>query len=233
MNAEAATWLWLFSSNRRALYAQDVSNVVGLPEGTHYQFRYREQWVGSQAASDWAQLAGRTGLVVFSFQHPAHLHPAAFVPIRLATAVSSTVEGSFRLVTFEVARNVSLLSHSRFAGADPSAGSVSFTSGVSTTTLSVTFTHAGSQTLTATQGGVTGFATTTVNPGTASKFGLSGVGTTATAGNRTLAVVVFSSPAGLQVDLRIVGETDASYGIEGSVMPLPDGIDLVDHLARH
>ena len=62
------------------------------------------------------------------------------------------------------------------------AGSVSFTSGVSTTTLSVTFTHAGSQTLTATQGGVTGFATTTVNPGTASKFGLSGVGTTATAG---------------------------------------------------
>ena len=48
-----------------------------------------------------------------------------------------------------------------------------------------------------------------------------------------IALTQRSSPASLQVDLRIVGETDASYGMEESVMPLPDGIDLVDDLARH
>jgi hypothetical protein len=41
-------------------------------------------------------------------------------------------------------------------------GTVSFTSGVSTTSLSVTFTDAASQTLTATQGSITGSASTTV-----------------------------------------------------------------------
>ena len=48
-----------------------------------------------------------------------------------------------------------------------------------------------------------------------------------------IALTQRSSPASLQVDLRIVGETDASYGVEESVMPLPYGVDLVDDLARH
>src|SRR5579884_2810222 len=87
-------WLWLFSSNSRALYSQDVSNVAGLPKGAYYQFRYREQWLGNLAAAEWRQLEGKTAVVVFSFQHSAHLHPAAFVPIRMVKVVSSGAEGS-------------------------------------------------------------------------------------------------------------------------------------------
>jgi len=118
-------WLWLFSSNSRVLYSQDVSNVAGLPKGAYYQFRYREQWLGNLAAAEWGQLQGKTALVVFSFQHSAHLHPAAFVPIRMVKVASSGIEGSFRLVTFEVGENVALLPHSRSsadADASPSIG---------------------------------------------------------------------------------------------------------------
>ncbi len=74
-------------------------------------------------------------------------------------------------------------------------GTVSFSSGVSTTSLSVTFTHAGSQTLTATQGSVTGSATTTVSPGTASQFAVGGIGSTATAGTAVTGVTLTAEDA--------------------------------------
>ncbi len=106
-------WVWLFSSNRRALYAQDVSNVAGLPEGARYQFRYREEWAGASVLAEWEQLAGRNALIVFSFQHPEHLHPPAFIPIRLAKVTSSKADGSFRIVEFEVGKSAALPSHSR------------------------------------------------------------------------------------------------------------------------
>lgn len=113
MADQSDEWLWLFSSNRRALYAQDISNVAGLPSGARYQFRYRDRWLGSHAASKWEQLAGATAVIVFSFQHEVHIHPPAFIPVRLAKVISCTVEGSFRLVTFEIGRNISLLPYSQ------------------------------------------------------------------------------------------------------------------------
>jgi hypothetical protein len=123
MSDQADQWLWLFSSNRRALYAQDVSNVAGLPSGAHYQFRYRERWLGARASSEWSQLPGKTAVIVFSFQHVAHIHPPAFIPIRLVKVLSCTIEGSFRLVTFEIGRNISLQPYSQSADHDlPSMG---------------------------------------------------------------------------------------------------------------
>jgi hypothetical protein len=74
-------------------------------------------------------------------------------------------------------------------------GTVSFSSGVSTTSLSVTFTHAGSQTLTATQGSVAGSATTTVSPGAASQFAVGGIGSTATAGTPVTGVTLTAEDA--------------------------------------
>jgi hypothetical protein len=69
-------------------------------------------------------------------------------------------------------------------------GTVSFTSGLSTTPLNVTFTDAGSQTLTATDQSLTGSATTTVSPGLAAKFAVGGVGVTATAGTPVTGVTL-------------------------------------------
>ena len=113
--AEGARWLWLFSSNRRALYAQDVSNVAALPTGAPYQFRYRGEWVGAEAQAAWEQgrLDDHAALIVFSFQHPEHLHPPAFMPVRAARVTDARVVGSFYVVEFELGEHSTLPPHSR------------------------------------------------------------------------------------------------------------------------
>jgi len=109
--------LWLFSSNRRALYAQDISNVAALPAGAGYRFRYRQTWVGVTAKTSWEQgsLAGSDVVVVFSFQHEAHLHPPAFIPVRVGRVTNSEVVGSFFVVDFEIGDHLTLAPHSRGA----------------------------------------------------------------------------------------------------------------------
>ncbi len=74
-------------------------------------------------------------------------------------------------------------------------GTVSFSSGASTTSLGVTFTGAGSQTLTATQGSITGSASTTVSAGNVSLFVVGGVGSTATAGTPVTGVTLTAEDA--------------------------------------
>jgi hypothetical protein len=73
-------------------------------------------------------------------------------------------------------------------------GSVSFTNGMSTTPLNVTFADAGSQTLTATDQSLTGSATTTVNPGPLSRYGV-GLAATATAGTPLTGVTLTAEDA--------------------------------------
>lgn len=116
--------LWLFSSNRRALYAQDVSNVAALPVGARYRFRYRRTWVGATARRGWEQdvLGDADALVVFSFQHEAHLHPPAFIPVRAARVVGSEIVGSFFVVDFEIGDHTTLPPHSRGSDDLPSLG---------------------------------------------------------------------------------------------------------------
>jgi hypothetical protein len=92
------------------------------------------------------------------------------------------------------------------------AGTVSFSSGVSTTALNVTFTDAGSQTLTATDQSLTGSATTTVSPGTASKFVVGGLGVTATAGTPVTGVTLTAEDA----DSNIVTSYSGSKSIAWS-----------------
>ncbi len=111
-------WLWLFSLNRRALYAQDVSNVAALPDGARYQFRYRRSWVGTGARAAWEQdaLKDKPALVVFSFQHSIHFHPPAFIPVRAARILESRIVGSFFIVEFVVGEHSTLPAHSRREG---------------------------------------------------------------------------------------------------------------------
>ncbi len=107
--------LWLFSSNRRALYAQDVSNVAALPAGARCRFRYRRLWVGARARAAWEseRLVGSDAVIVFSFQHDARIHPPAFIPVRVARVVGSEILGSFFVVDFEVGDYVTLKPHPR------------------------------------------------------------------------------------------------------------------------
>jgi hypothetical protein len=116
--------LWLFSSNRRALYAQDVSNVAALPAGARYRFRYRRTWVGASARTEWEQdaLQGAETLVVFSFQHEAHLHPPAFIPVRAGRVLDSEIVGSFFVVDFEIGDHTTLPPHARGNDDLPSLG---------------------------------------------------------------------------------------------------------------
>jgi hypothetical protein len=82
MGQEATQYLLLFSSNQRALYAQDASNTAAGPTGGRYRFRYQKRWVGETTRTTWEQnkLVGTAALVVFSFQHQTH--PSAGVRAR-------------------------------------------------------------------------------------------------------------------------------------------------------
>ena len=74
-------------------------------------------------------------------------------------------------------------------------GTVSFSAGVSTTALSVTFTHAGSQTLKATDGSSrTGSATTSVSAGAFTQYGV-GAAAIATAGTQVTGVTLTAQDA--------------------------------------
>ena len=116
--------LWLFSSNRRALYAQDISNVAALPSGATYRFRYRRKWIGAAARTGWEQnaLAGAEALTVFSFQHENHLHPPAFIPVRSVRVTDSEIVGSFFVVDFEIGDHMTLPPYSRGDDDLPSMG---------------------------------------------------------------------------------------------------------------
>jgi hypothetical protein len=93
--------LYLFSSNRSALYSQDILNVLAAPDGTHYTFRYDEQYVEHATAQAWETLVpGTRVLVVFSLQQAARFQPAVFFPIRFGELVETTRVGSRYFVRF-------------------------------------------------------------------------------------------------------------------------------------
>jgi hypothetical protein len=84
-------WLYLFSSNRSPLYAQDILNVLAAPAGGRYRFRYDAGYVedvppeegGEGTATKWEQIeAGTPVLVLFSLQQQAQYVEPVFIPIR-------------------------------------------------------------------------------------------------------------------------------------------------------
>src|SRR5690349_6980055 len=101
--------LYLFSSNIRPVYEQDVLNAMAGAAGQRYWFRYREQYVSEAAAKAWPRLVGRKALLHFSLQQPKQYHEAVFFPFRLARVTATSVEGALYGVEFELRQAVSLM----------------------------------------------------------------------------------------------------------------------------
>jgi hypothetical protein len=93
--------LFLFSSNIRPLYEQDILDVLAAPAGGLYQFRYERRWVDPTAREHWLSLPeGTPVLVHFSLQQRARYHEAVFFPIRRGTVKRVFAEGETLFVEF-------------------------------------------------------------------------------------------------------------------------------------
>lgn len=93
--------LYLFSSNIRPLYEQDILDVLAAPTGGVYQFRYEKRWIDQGARDQWLTIpAGTPVLVHFSLQQPARYHDPVFFPIRRGTVKRTFAEGEALFVEF-------------------------------------------------------------------------------------------------------------------------------------
>jgi hypothetical protein len=104
--------LYLFSSNIRPLYEQDILNLLGAPVGLTYRFRYKANYVEPAAAGRWSGgLADTPVLIQYSLQQPKQYHEPVFFPIRAGTVRRTFVEGDdLFVVEFTVGRSVGLRS---------------------------------------------------------------------------------------------------------------------------
>ncbi|MFL5958650.1 MAG: hypothetical protein ACJ75G_00080 [Gaiellaceae bacterium] len=93
--------LYLFSSNIRPLYEQDILDVLAAPAGALYQFRYEKRWIEEASREGWLSLpAGTPVLVHFSLQQLARYHDPVLFPIRRGTAKRTFAEGEALFVEF-------------------------------------------------------------------------------------------------------------------------------------
>ena len=106
-------WLYLFSSNVRRQYEQDVIDLLSYPKFAGFRFRYEEKYVDPEIRDRWSDdsLAHETRVVViFSIQEPNGYHKAAFLPVRVGTVQQSGVEGSIYYIDFSLEEYVELAS---------------------------------------------------------------------------------------------------------------------------
>jgi hypothetical protein len=110
--------LYLFSSNIRPLYEQDVLNVLAAPTGLRYRFRYGRDRISDDVATTWGpSLIGTSCLINFSLQQPNEYQEAVFFPIRLGTVLRAEREaGDLYLLEFAVERAVGLREPRNSAG---------------------------------------------------------------------------------------------------------------------
>jgi hypothetical protein len=102
--------VYLFSSNIRPLYEQDILNVLAAPIGTRYSFRYEGNYVQEDLRRIWGpELQGVSALVLFSLQQLARYHDPVVFPVRQAIVEQAQVlGGSIYLVDFVLDRIVAL-----------------------------------------------------------------------------------------------------------------------------
>ena len=110
-------WLYLFSSNIRPLYEQDVIDLLAAPAGSIYRFRYELKYLGSDVPDGLAGIPGDASLpdlweanqlvnvnviALYSIQQPESYHRAAFIPIRSGTVRETGADGAIHWIDFEV-----------------------------------------------------------------------------------------------------------------------------------
>lgn len=99
-------WLHLFTSNIREQYIADAIDLLAVPEGSIFQFRYAESHVQEDLRLRWnvkPDGIDRTKVIVhYSLQHAANFHKAAYVPLRTGEVVDAFIEGKTYVVRFKV-----------------------------------------------------------------------------------------------------------------------------------
>lgn len=99
--AEGGT-LFLYSSNASPLYEQDILDLIGMPRGGWFRFRYSKDYIEPRVLERWSMLAGRKVLIHFALQQGAKLHPPAFIPVRSGVVVSARTVGTSYILQFEL-----------------------------------------------------------------------------------------------------------------------------------
>jgi hypothetical protein len=113
---ECTSWLYLFSSNTKTLYAVDVLRAIASPEGWTLHYRYESELVDPQlrailvsstTPSDKPTIINTS--VVISFVHeekdvsdPTGYKPVAVYPIRLGKLISAFMDGDVAHFYFAV-----------------------------------------------------------------------------------------------------------------------------------
>jgi hypothetical protein len=100
--------LFLYSSNIRPLYEQDILDLLSAPEGTFYRFRYDERYVNKAASDSWEDLRDTAVLIHYSLQQRARYHDPVFIPVRMGRVVETRKVGRMHLVVFSLEKYVSL-----------------------------------------------------------------------------------------------------------------------------
>jgi hypothetical protein len=100
--------LYLYSSNIRPLYAQDIIDLLAAPGGYRYQFRYDQQYIPDFTKQAWSKLKDTPVLVLFSLQQEAKYQPAAFIPVRAGKVHRAFTLGAIYVVEFSLGEYVSL-----------------------------------------------------------------------------------------------------------------------------
>jgi len=106
--AADAALLYLYSSNIRPLYEQDILDLLASPPGLPYQFRYEARYVDDHTRTEWLGLAGKMALIHFSLQQEAKFHEPAFIPVRLATVRRAFHLGDIHVVELNLDAYVAL-----------------------------------------------------------------------------------------------------------------------------
>jgi hypothetical protein len=85
--AETEKLLYLYSSNIRPLYEQDILDLIAHPAGALYRFRYFKRYLSPELTTAPKAMIDMPALVNFSIQDPGQYHEPAFVPVRYATVM--------------------------------------------------------------------------------------------------------------------------------------------------
>jgi hypothetical protein len=94
--------LYLFSSNIRPLYEQDILDLLAHPKGTLFRFRYFKRYVSPELTANPGAVVGMSALVHFSIQDPGQYHEPAFIPVRWAKICATEDVGDVLLLVLRL-----------------------------------------------------------------------------------------------------------------------------------
>jgi len=100
--------LFLFTSNIRPLYAQDLLDVVAAAPNTQHSFRYDERHLDANTRERLRALRGTPILVHFSLQQEAHYQDPVFIPVRTGAVEATRRRGGTVFIDFSIGGFVAL-----------------------------------------------------------------------------------------------------------------------------